>query len=71
MVPSVNGPSCSALGRRETLREEKEKGKGEEEGTHPTLYLFLSLEEYRKEESIKDKGNLWKYDQAWVRQRCI
>lgn len=67
MVSSVDGPSFSALGRRDRLREEKagENEKAEEGGEEGGMYpsLDLASEEYRKED------NLWKYDQVWVRER--
>lgn len=36
---------------------------------YPPLCLFLSSEESREEETVKDKSNLGKYEQAWVRDR--
>lgn len=36
---------------------------------YPLLCLFLSSEESREEETVKDKSNLGKYEQAWVRDR--
>lgn len=37
--------------------------------TNPPLYLFLSSEESREEDTVKDKSNLGKYERAWVRDR--
>lgn len=48
---------------------ERAKGRGKDEVTYPPLYLFLSSEESREEETVKDKSNLGKYEQAWVRVR--
>lgn len=52
------------------MGEENERAKGveeeEEEKAYPPLHPFLSLEESREEETVNDKSNLGKHEQAWV-----